>query len=116
MLPASHRLKHDKDFERVFKTGRWTSGGLVTIKYAKRAGGDPPKTGFMVGSKVSKSSAKRNLVKRRMREVVRLLNKKGKISGDFDIIFIAKQEILGKTYHEIEEDIKFALNGVKILR
>lgn len=116
MLPTPYRLKHDKDFERIFKTGSWAGGGLVTIKYAKNEGDDAQKIGFMVGSKVSKSSAKRNLAKRRMREVVRLMIKKGQIAGGFDVIFIAKPGIIGKTYRETEEDIKFVLNKAKILK
>lgn len=116
MLSASNRLKHEKDFERVFKTGRWAGGGLVTIKYALNLDGDAPKIGFMVGTKVSKSSAKRNLIKRRMREVVRATIKSGKISSQLDFVFVARPESVGKSYHEIDEDIKFALNKAKILK
>lgn len=116
MLHPANRLKHEKDFERIFKTGRWAGGELVTIKYALNADGDAPKIGFMVGTKVSKSSAKRNLIKRRMREVVRAVMKSGKISSACDIIFVARPESVGKPYHDIEQDIKFTLGKAKILK
>ncbi|MEK7102468.1 MAG: ribonuclease P protein component [Patescibacteria group bacterium] len=116
MIPATHRLKHDKDFGRVFKTGRWIGGGLVTLKYAKNDDGDAPKIGFMVGTKVSKSAVRRNGARRRMREVVRLMLKSGKIPDQFDFIVIGNKEIVGKSYHEIEEDIKFSLKKAKILK
>lgn len=116
MLPRQSRLKHDKDFERIFKTGRWMGGGLVTIKYTKNEDGDAPKIGFMVGLKVSRSSVKRNLAKRRMREVVRRALKGGTISDKFDFVVIAKSEIAGKTYRETGEDIKSVLNRAKILK
>lgn len=116
MLPSIHRLKHDKDFKRLFDTGRWIGGGLVTIKYAKNDDGDVPKIGFMVGTKVSKSSAKRNVARRRMREVVRLMLKSGRISDQFDFIVIGNKEIVGKPYHEIEENIEFSLKKAKILK
>jgi len=116
MLPKANRLQKEKEFERIFNIGRWGGGTFISLKYAKNEDGDPAKIGFMVGSKVAKSAVKRNAAKRKMREVVRLLNKKGKIVGSFDIIFIAKPEILGKTYHEIEEDINFALHKAKILK
>lgn len=116
MLPTPYRLKHEKDFERVFKTGRWVGGNLVTIKYAPNSDGDAPKIGFMVGIKVSKSSAKRNLIKRRMREVVRAAIKSGKISSQFDFVFVARSESVGKLYHDIEKDIKFTLGRARILK
>lgn len=116
MLRATNRLKHEKDFERIFKTGRWAGGELVTIKYAPNGDGDAPKIGFMVGKKVSKSSAKRNLIKRRMREVVRMVVKSGKIVNALDFVLVARLEIVGKPYHEIEQDIEFTLGKAKILK
>lgn len=116
MLPSTHRLKHDKDFERIFKTGNWTGGELVTIKHAKNEGGDAPKIGFMVGTKVSKSSAKRNVARRRMREAVRLMLKSGKISDQFDFIVIGNKEIAGRLYSEIGGDIELTLKKAKILK
>ena len=116
MLPKERRLAADKDFKRIFDTGRWGGGAFISLKYAKNEGSGRAKMGFMVGNKVAKSAVKRNLVKRRMREVVRFVAKNGQITDGFDIIFIAKSDILGKTYHEIEEDIKFTLHKAKILK
>lgn len=116
MLPKTSRLKADRDFKTIFDAGRWGGGAFISLKYAKNEDGDSAKMGFMVGTKVAKSAVKRNLVKRRMREVVRLMVKSGKIMDNFDVIFIAKPETAGKTYHEIEEDIKIALNRAKIIK
>lgn len=116
MISSANRLKHKKDFERIFKTGRWAGGELITVKYAPNSDGDAPKIGFMVGTKVSKSAVKRNLIKRRMREVVRLATKSGKISSQFDFVFVARPEIVGKSHHDIEQDIKFTLGKAKILK
>lgn len=116
MIPLQNRLKHDKDFKQIFDTGRWVGGGLVTLKYAKNEDNDAPKIGFMVGTKVSKSSAKRNLARRRMREVVRLMLKSGKISDQFDFIVIGNKEIADKSYREIEESMVFSLKKAKILK
>lgn len=116
MLPKVNRLQKEKDFERIFKVGRWGGGTLISLKFAKNENGDAPKIGFMVGTKVAKSAVKRNLARRKMREVVRKMSKNGKIGANFDFIVIAKAEIIGKSYHEIEEDIKFSLNKAKILK
>lgn len=116
MIPRQNRLKHNKDFKQIFDTGRWVGGGLVTLKYAKNEDGDAPKIGFMVGTKVSKSSAKRNVARRRMREAVRLMLKSGKISDQFDFIVIGNKEVAGKLYNEIRENVEFSLKKAKILK
>lgn len=114
MLPKQNRLRLKKDFERIFETGKWAGGDYISLKYAKKEA-DETRIGFMVGKKVSKSAVKRNVAKRRMREVVRLMLKNDQIKPNFDVIVIAKPEILGKSYQEIEADIKKALSKAKIL-
>lgn len=114
MLPKEYKLKKMKDFEILFKEGRFVSGELFTAKvwkinptkYPKRkyAEGDL-KIGVVVGLKVSKSAVKRNRLKRQMREVVRLALKNEKIKVGFMVALIAKPSALGKDYEEIEKDI-----------
>jgi len=80
MLLKQNRLRLKKEFERIFETGKWGGEGFISLKYTKNEDGDEPKIGFMVGKKVSKSAVKRNAVKRKMREVVRLAIKKARLS------------------------------------
>lgn len=114
MLPQENRLKHMKDFEILFKEGRFFAGKLITAKvwkidpekYPRRKyGADDLKIGFVVGLKVSKSAVKRNRVKRQMREVVRLLLKDGKLKKGFHISIMAKPGVVGAEYVEIEKDV-----------
>lgn len=114
MLPRQYRLKHMKDFDILFKEGRFVGGELVTLKYWKVEpkkyerrdyNTEDLKIGFVVGKKVSKSAVKRNKVKRQMREVVRLLLKEDKLKPGFMVAIIAKPLSLGKKYEEIEKDV-----------
>jgi ribonuclease P protein component len=125
MLPKQYRLKHMKDFEILFKEGWFFGGELVTAKVWRVVPEKYPrrdytqndlKIGFVVGKKVSKSAVKRNRIKRKMREVVRLLLKEKKIKSGYMIAIVAKPLILAKKYEEIEKDITLVLRRAGVLR
>jgi ribonuclease P protein component len=87
MLPKENRLKKTRDFDMIFKKGLFFGTKFINFKYINN---NLPHTrvGFVVGLKVSKRATRRNTLKRRMREVVRL--NLGKIKAGFDISIIAK--------------------------
>jgi ribonuclease P protein component len=118
MIPKDTRLTRTKDFEIIFKNGRFVSDSLVTVNYWKIQKELFPrrefldsdlKIGFVVSLKISKSAVIRNRAKRQMREVVRLLLKENKIKTGFLIAVVAKKEILNKDYKLIEASIVSAL-------
>ncbi len=124
MLKPKNRLRKMKDFDILFKEGRFVNDGLITLKfwqiepekYPKRDySKDDLRLGFVVGLKVSKSAVKRNRVKRQMREVVRLILKEDKLKLGFHTAFIAKPGILDKEYDQIEENIMNLLKKANIL-
>ena len=125
MLLKEYRLKHMKDFEILFKEGKFINGQFLAVKIWKIEPDKYPrrnyriedlKIGFVVGKKVHKSAVKRNRIKRQMREVVRLLLKENKLKTGFHILFIAKIEILGKEYSKIEQDVLSVLKRFSILK
>ena len=125
MLPKENRLKHMKDFDILFKEGRFVGGRFLTVKYWKvdpekyprrKYNVEDLKIGFVVGKKVHKSAVKRNRIKRQMREVVRLLLKENKLKKGFNVAFIAKPEILGVEYVEVEKEILGVLGKVRVLK
>lgn len=119
MLVDKYRLKKTRDFNLLMERGRWVSGAFFTIKYlelAKNKDYLPKKMtvdefigqlrlAFVVGVKVSKSAVARNRLKRQMREVVRLLIKDGRVKNGYYLMIVAKKEVVGKEYAEIENDI-----------
>lgn len=114
MLERDHRLTRMKDYEILFKEGRFVAGDLVTAKiwriepekYLRRGYTIKDlKIGFIVSTKVSKSAVKRNRLKRQMREVVRLLVQAGQVRTGYMIAFMAKNSALGKDYAQIEASI-----------
>ncbi|PIZ95743.1 MAG: ribonuclease P protein component [Candidatus Magasanikbacteria bacterium CG_4_10_14_0_2_um_filter_33_14] len=124
MLAKDKRLRGTKEWEVLFKEGNFVGANSLTMKYWKIEPKKYPrrkfeledlKIGFSVGVKISKSAVKRNAVRRKMREVIRLLLKDNKIKSGFLIGFMAKNVILEADYHKIEEDILFCLKKAKLL-
>ena len=124
MLTRPYRLTRMKDYEILFKEGRFVGGNLVNAKIWRIEPEKYPrrdymkmdlKIGFVVSTKISKSAVKRNRVKRQMREVVRLLVKAGRIKTGFIIAILAKVNILGKEYNEIEISVMDVLSRGRIL-
>lgn len=123
MLQKKNRLRKMKDFEILMKEGRFVGGDLVTgkvwwidpDKYPRREySADDLKIGFAVGKKVHKSAVKRNRVKRQMREVVRLLLKDDRLKPGAMVVLIAKPEIVGSSYDDIEKSIVSVFKKAKL--
>ena len=70
MLPRKHRLTADKDVTRVLRKGRAVFTNLLTVK-ALANEGQGVRTAVIVSTKVHKRAVKRNLIKRRVRELLR---------------------------------------------
>ena len=113
-----------KDFEILFKEGRFVGGDLVNMKVWKIDSNKYPRRkyskddlliGFSVGLKVHKSAVKRNRIKRQMREVVRLFLKDNKIENGYMVLFIAKKNIVGSEYSDIEKSVVSVLKKSRIL-
>lgn len=124
MLHKENRLTRKRDFEILFKEGRFVPGTLTTMKYWKvqpekypKRGysTDDLKIGFIVSTKFSKKAVERNRAKRQMREVVRLLIKDAKIPRGYMVAIMVKNELLGKEYGEIEKSIVQMLKRVGLL-
>lgn len=114
-----------KDFEILFKEGKFVGGDVVTAKvwwvqpekYPRREySKDDLLIGFAVGKKVHKSAVKRNRIKRQMREVVRLLLKDDRLKCGAMLVFVAKPNIVGAGYEEIEKSVTHVLRKAKLLR
>lgn len=124
MLTKEKRLRGTKEWEVLFKEGNFVGANYLTLKYWKIDSEKYPlrkfvssdlKIGFSVGVKISKSAVKRNAVRRKMREVVRLLFKDNRVKEGYLVGFLSKNNILEADYHKIEKDILFCLKKAGLL-
>ncbi len=106
MLPKENRLTKSRDFDAVYKKGRFFGTKFFGLKYMEN-GLAATRAGFVVSTKISKSAVKRNRLKRQMREVFRL--NLDKIKPGMDISIITKPGAAGMEYNDIERDLLFAL-------
>ena len=107
MLLKKNRLQKKKDFERVFAQGKGFRQDLLFLKAAKNDLGTI-RFGIVVSKKVSKSAVKRNKVKRRLREIIRLQLQNHPTFGaeqdskGIDVVVVALPGIQDKNYQEME--------------
>jgi ribonuclease P protein component len=111
MTVKYERIKKSTDFERVFQTGKTITGRFVFLK-TKRTENKNCRLCFIVGSKISRKAVERNKVKRRIREIIRGIYLS--LMPGYDIIIIAKKEILGRKYIEIKDEIIKTLKEAKL--
>ena len=70
MLPAAHRLRRRGDFTAAIRGGCRAGRGTLVVHLHPRGTGEPARVGFVVSRAVG-GAVTRNLVRRRLRHVVR---------------------------------------------
>ena len=102
MLPRANRLKKKKEFEKVFKKGRFLKEDFLILK-AFPNNLESSRFGFVISSKVSKKSVIRNKIKRWLRQAVLFqLKKDNKIQKSIDVVIIIKPRMSIKNFQEIQ--------------
>jgi ribonuclease P protein component len=112
------RLRSSADFQRVRRAGRRRQGAYITLFFARAEGPDgaalaPARVGFSVSKQVG-DAVRRNLVKRRLREVVR--RQLWNVAPGWDMIVVARPEAASAEYTAVRDDILTALRQARVLR
>ncbi len=102
MLKKENRIGTKKEFEEVKRGGRLYQTPLFGCICLKTESGKS--FGFIISKKISKKAVERNRIRRLLAEVIR------KHLDEFlegtRIIFLVKTAIVGKSFEEIEEEIR----------
>jgi len=102
MFIKQNRLKKKKDFEKVFKKGKTIKQDLFVFKYIEN-NQDSPRIGIIISKKVCSRASERNLIKRRIREIIK---KEIDQLKNLDIIIIALSKISKDIpFTELEQEI-----------
>lgn len=103
MLKRENRIRLKKEFTEVKNKGRVEYSPLFGWLLYKE-NDNLKKFGFVVSKKISKKAVDRNRIRRLLAEVVR--ENLDKFEDGTRLVFLTKQEILGKSLVDIEREIK----------
>lgn len=104
-------IKKNADFKEIFQTGKTAIGRFVFLKI-KKTKTKKSRLGIVVGSKISKKAVERNKIKRRIKAIFKKTYIK--LVPGYDIVVVAKKEILKNKYKNIEQDIITIMEKLKI--
>lgn len=113
MLKKPQRIKKNKEFLNLYKKGSFQRSRLFLLKFIKNNLKNS-RFAFVVSLKVSKRAVDRNLIKRRMREIIRILNKD--IKEGYDLVFIMNSLSLNVTYKDLQNEVVKSLKKTKLLK
>lgn len=111
MLAFRNRLKRQKDFENVFKTGKGFKQSSLYLKVQKN---DLKSTrfGFIVSKKFSKKAVERNRAKRVLREIIKIELPKVKTGLDIVILVNPEMEV---DFEKLQKTIKDLFKKAEVL-
>ena len=105
MLKSINRLRKRKEFAYLYNNGTAKHTAhltLVSLPTKHR----PLKIGFSIAKKIGKAHL-RNLIKRRLRAIVRDLVPT--MPDNYNVVFIAKAGIDNITFDEMKKEVKFLI-------
>lgn len=113
-MKNTFNLKNSEEFQHILKKGIWYPGDFMSL-YLVKNGKEFNTIGIAVGKKFSKSSVKRNRIKRLIREAYRL--NESKVCKGYSFVFLWKNGIDFKsvTYKNVENDLFKCLKKADIL-
>ena len=112
MLPKENRLRNTKDFKRVYSRGRSYVHPLMVL-YVYRAQGTDLRIGFSVSKKLG-GAVVRNRIKRRLREVSRLLLSGA--DGGLDLIIVGRSQLPAAGYPQLKSALEELFERAKLGR
>ena len=113
MLSKKNRLTKKKDFEKVFKKGKAHYTKVLGIKTLKN---DLPDSrfGIVISTKIAKKVFRRNLVKRRLREIIR--NHLSEINSSYDFIILTLPPVVEKSFQELDSEVMLILKKLRAIK
>ena len=99
-LPKTRILRRNQDFERVLYRGRRLRSGCLSVYFAP--GPEERRVAFITSGKFP-SNVKRNLVRRRLREVYRC--SQDSVKPGFDVVIRADARALDLSFADLKQTL-----------
>ncbi len=105
-------LKENRQFRRLYAKGKNEVSPYLAL-YWRKTGGGENRLGITVGGKLGKA-VKRNLVRRRLREIYR--TNEGRFAPGYDLVVVARVRAAHSSYRELEHSFLGLARRAKLLR
>ena len=112
MLKSINRLRKRKEFSYLYNNGTAKHTAHLTLVYLPTKH-RPLKIGFSIGKKIGKAHT-RNLIKRRLRAIVR--EKVSTLPDNYNIVFIAKTGVTDITFDSLKEEVNILIEKTGLKR
>jgi len=112
MLAKINRLRKDKDFANLARSGRSYYGQELGLR-CRPNNLSQSRWGFVVSKKVDKRAVMRNKIKRRLRAIVR--QNLPRLRSGFDVMVLTRAEIKALTYQQLREKFLSLLEKANLI-
>ncbi|WP_428025727.1 ribonuclease P protein component [Arcobacter sp.] len=108
-LSKEHRLNSSRDFKQLYQSGKkWHTSSFVAFFRSS----ENLQIGFVTSKKVG-NAVLRSKARRKLRAIV-LENENKIIAGKY--IFVAKDELINKSYADLQKDFNFAFKRLNLYK
>jgi len=104
-------LKKNHEFKKLYNKGVSAASKYVVI-YCRRNGGTENRLGITVSKKLG-GAVQRNRIRRRLKEIYRLNEKK--LSVGYDIVLVARMRSRFSKYRELEDAVLTLFRKLKLV-
>jgi ribonuclease P protein component len=112
-LSRKQRLTKASLFREAFVQNRSFVGRLMVL-WLREGEGASLRLGVISSKKVSRRAVDRNLARRRLRDAFR--RHRDLMSGEVDVILIARRRLLDATQAEVDSELKYLARKAGLLR
>lgn len=113
MLKKIYRVTKDKEFQTIFRRGRYQSTAFFSINYLPNRQ-NLTRIGIVITKKITKKAVERNLIKRRVREIAREFHPR--IKPGFDLVIVTKKPLLDADYTKLKKDLEYIFRRADLLK
>ncbi len=114
MIPFSNRFHGHSSLNYVYKNGQAVRNRSVTIKYVANKHRDKSRIAVVISKKTLKSAVRRNLIRRRIYEYVRL--KIPDLKAVYDIaIIVTSSDFINLSHTEMSQQIDQLFFSARII-
>lgn len=104
MIPFYNRFHGHSSLRYVYKNGQAVRSRFLTIKYIANSHRKNSRVAVVVSKKILKSAVRRNLIRRRIYEIIRL--KLPYLNTTYDIaVIVSSSELLGAAHEDLSGQI-----------